>query len=216
MGSESEMSSGNEGDLDSPSARTLDGDAPLPMKATRKGSSMDLNTIDRMTRRLLVAASRTGTGGDAYFVVRDLFGGDEVEVVPASRPSVDDHVHGHTIGGPTIELVVRLASVTIRCHGIYDVYPKGGRECEPLIRLHTTTSEMVALREVRVGANSATGSVPSPPGALEIERSPSSSPARAPPTVLVLQERMESFTGERSLSVRPASYERVQVWNTPS
>jgi hypothetical protein len=33
---------------------------------------------------------------------------------------------------------------------------------------------------------------------------------------MVLQERKTDKTGWRTLSIRPALYERVEVWNTPS
>ena len=101
--------------------------------------------VDLMTRRLLIASSRTGMGGDAFFIVRDLFGGDDVEVVPSRAATA----HGQPRVG-TIEIVVRLASVTIKCHGSLDVYPKSRiGDCEPLIQLHTTTAEIISLQEVR-------------------------------------------------------------------
>jgi hypothetical protein len=42
-----------------------------PNMSTRKTSrrNFHLSAIDLLTRRLLIAASRTGNGGDAYFVV---------------------------------------------------------------------------------------------------------------------------------------------------
>ena len=40
--------------------------------------------------------------------------------------------------------------------------------------------------------------------------------AKADPTLLVLRERTVEFTGERILSIQPASYERVHVLYTPS
>ena len=38
-------------------------------KAKNCRASFHLSTVDLLTRRLLIAASRTGTGGDAYFIV---------------------------------------------------------------------------------------------------------------------------------------------------
>ena len=62
------LSSGNEGDEDRSASK-----APLPDTAqpvrTSKRRHFDVDAIDTMTRRLLIAASRTGTGSDAYFVV---------------------------------------------------------------------------------------------------------------------------------------------------
>ena len=37
--------------------------------ARKRRRSFHLSTIDLLTRRLLIAASRTGMGGDAYFIV---------------------------------------------------------------------------------------------------------------------------------------------------
>ena len=176
--SESEVSSSTEGDTDG-TASSGGGDGGRARLARRR-SVIDTTTIEYMTRRILVAASRTGTGGDSYFVVRDLFGGEDVEVLPSSQGS-----------GGTIELIVRLASVTIKCHGRYDVYPKPFNDrCEPLIQLHTTTEETVSMHEVR----STDGHK----------------------TVLTLQEKMTDVTGNRSLSIRPALYEKVADWRTPS
>jgi hypothetical protein len=84
--------------------------------------TFQLSTVDIMTRRLLVASSRTGMGGDAYFIVRDLFGGDDVEVVPSREQVVV--AHGGRPRSGSIEIVVRLSSVTIKCHASFDVYPK--------------------------------------------------------------------------------------------
>lgn len=176
--SESEVSSSAEGDTDG--TGSSGGEAGERARMGRRRSVIDTTTIEYMTRRILVAASRTGTGGDSYFVVRDLFGGEDVEVLPSSQGS-----------GGTIELIVRLASVTIKCHGRYDVYPKPFNDrCEPLIQLHTTTEETVSMHEVR----STDGHK----------------------TVLTLQEKMTDMTGNRSLSIRPALYEKVANWRTPS
>lgn len=177
--SESEVSSSTDGETDA--TGSSGGDAGGRARLDRRRSVIDTTTIEYMTRRIMVAASRTGTGGDSYFVVRDLFGGEDVEVLPSSQSG----------SGGTIELIVRLASVTIKCHGRYDVYPKPFNDrCEPLIQLHTTTEETVSMHEVR----STDGHK----------------------TVLTLQEKMTDLTGNRSLSIRPALYEKVADWRTPS
>ena len=176
--SESEISSGTEDETGA--SASSGGDSGGRARMARRRSVIDTTTIEYMTRRILVAASRTGTGGDSYFVVRDLFGGEDVEVLPSLQGS-----------GGTIELIVRLASVTIKCHGRYDVYPKPFNDrCEPLIQVHTTTEETVSMHEVR----STDGHK----------------------TVLTLQEKMTDVTGNRSLSIRPALYEKVADWRTPS
>ena len=131
---------------------------------------------------------------------RDLFGGEDVEVVPST--STGSSIHGPVLRSGTIDIQVRLASVTIKCHASFDVYPKTlVRECEPLIQLHTTTTETIGLREVRSGDSS------------DDAASDSSSPGKK---MMVVQEVQTPKTGWRSVSIRPALYERVEVWNTPS
>ena len=142
-------------------------------------------------------------------ISRDLFGDDDVEVVPSnSSPK-----HGQTARGvpvpvpaPTIEIVVRMSSVTIKCYGSFDVYPKSlVGECEPLIQLHTVTTETISLQEVR-GSDSETSKA--------LAGSDSDESVRG--FRLVLQERKTSRTGWRTLSIRPALYERVEVYDTRS
>ena len=176
--SESTVSSGDDGDISSGSGLASGDDIH---ESRRRYGKFKLSTVDLLTKRILVATSRTGTGGDAYFVVRDLFGGEDVEVIPSQQYAY------MTIRPPTIDLIVRLASVTIKCHASFDVYPKSlVGDCEPLIQIHTTTTESIGLQEVR-GENG-----------------------------LVLQERPIDSKGQRSLSVRPALYEKISVWHTPS
>lgn len=165
-----------------------------------------MSTIDALTKRLLVASSRTGTGGDAYFVVRDLFGGEEVEVIPSDMLPT----HGRAVRPGTIEILVRLASVTIKCHGSFDVYPRSMvRTCEPLIQLHTTTTETISLREVRACDSMEENGHPDDYETDQSEKSPMKA-------VMVLQEREMEKSGWRTLAIRPALYEKVEVWNTPS
>lgn len=196
MDSDGFISSGNEGDSDSSSVD----ESPRVRTRRRRRSKFHLSTIDLMTRRLLLASSRTGQGGDAYFIVRDLFGGEDVEVVPsASLPT-----YGRMARGGTIEIVVRLASVTIKCHGSFDVYPKSlVGEVEPLIQLHTTTTETIGLQEVRAGDSDDN----------EDKLSDDSSDGTAKH---VIREKKTDKTGWRTLTIRPALYEKVEVWNTPS
>ena len=93
---------------------------------------------------------------------RDLFGGEGVEVVHSNIDNNEQNGNGRVngvgnngaggtgAGGGTIELVLRLASISIRCHGKFDVYPKPPTgDCEPLISIHTTTVETIYLHEVR-------------------------------------------------------------------
>lgn len=173
-----------------------------------------VSTIDVLTKRLLVAASRTGTGGDAFFVVRDLFGGEEVEVIPSDMLPT----HGRAVRPGSIEILVRLASVTIKCHASFDVYPKSMvRACEPLIQLHTTTTETISLQEVRACDSMEADHIPDSYDSEDTTKAPETA-------VMVLQERKtdksggeksgEDKSGWRTLAIRPALYEKVEVWNT--
>jgi len=166
-----------------------------------------LSTIDLLTRRLLIAASRTGNGGDAYFVVRDLFGGEEVEVVPSNTSPLQARM----VRPGTIDILVRLASVTIKCHQSFDIYPKAlVGECEPLIQFHTTTTETISLQEIRSTEEEDGFDINSTPGKTPDRR------VEADSAMLVLQEQQNSRTGWRTISIRPAIYEKVEVWGTPS
>ena len=199
MDSDGFMSSGNEGDSDS----STPSEARVRTKRSRRRSEFHLSTVDLMTRRLLIASSRTGQGGDAYFIVRDLFGGEDVEVVPsASLPN-----YGRMAKAGTIEILVRLASVTIKCHGSFDVYPKSlVGEVEPLIQLHTTTTETICLQEVRA-IESDDDNIASKSSSDDSEEGTGKH---------VIQEKRTEKTGWRTLTIRPALYEKVEVWNTPS
>lgn len=197
MESDGFISSGNEGDSDSSSVTE---EPRVRTRRSRHRSRFHLSTVDVMTRRLLLASSRTGQGGDAYFIVRDLFGGEDVEVVPsASLPQ-----YGRMARGGTIEILVRLASVTIKCHGSFDVYPKSlVGEVEPLIQLHTTTTETIGLQEVRAHDSDDNDDKHSDDSSEGIGKH-------------VIREKKTDKTGWRTLTIRPALYEKVEVWNTPS
>lgn len=107
-------------------------------------SKIDVGLVDVLARRLLIAASRTGAGGDAYFVVRDLFGGDEVEVVP-------HHSSGRVNQG-TIEIIVRMTSAIIKSHAKFDIFAKPCGDSDPLIQFHTTTTETLTLQQSADGS----------------------------------------------------------------
>lgn len=205
--SESDLTSADEKHISATKPNLDDAsNAAAGLSTVRRKRNFKLSTVDYLTRRLLLAASRTGTGGDAYFVVRDLFGGDDVEVVPSKNV----HTFGRHVRPGSIEIIVKLASVTIKCHGSFDVYPKSlVGEVEPLIQLHTTTSEVIALQEVRATDSSSEGA------AVEDEYSSDDSDSDQVP-VMVVQERKTDRTGWRTLSIRPALYEQVEEFSTPS
>jgi len=203
------ISSGNEGDIDGGHPTRADEASSsngVQSLRTSKRRIFDLNAIDIMTRRLLIAASRTGAGGNAYFVVRDLFGGEDVEVV-SSEPSIPYGQMPRCVSDCTIELIVRLASVVIKCHGRFDVYPKElVRECEPLIQLHTTSIETIQLHEIRADSPLLQQTLQ-----VKTEKEDVNNP-----TVLVLQEKKTEMTGCITVAIHPARYERVENWKTPS
>jgi len=213
------ISSGNEGDEedeeDSPhqSKRKMSLDvSTMSMPGTQNPEAKSgkrkqlVDTIDIMTRRLLLAASRTRGGGDAYFVVSDLFGGEGVQVIPSRVQT-----HGPYFAGsisPTIELTVRLASITIKCHSVFDIYPDNVDECEPFIQLKTATTETIELQEVRIDDHG-----------LELELSPHRhmhSNESPKPTKVMLKEKTGELSGRRFLTITPAKYERVDNRHTPS
>lgn len=102
---------------------------------------LNVGLVDVLARRLLIAASRTGAGGDAYFIVRDLFGGDEVEVVPHHGGNGKDNQG-------TIEIIVKMTSVIIKSHAKFDIFPHPIiSDSDPLIQFHTTTTETITLQQ---------------------------------------------------------------------
>eukprot|EP00522_Entomoneis_paludosa_P014583 CAMPEP_0172441478 /NCGR_PEP_ID=MMETSP1065-20121228/2028_1 /TAXON_ID=265537 /ORGANISM="Amphiprora paludosa, Strain CCMP125" /LENGTH=730 /DNA_ID=CAMNT_0013190875 /DNA_START=11 /DNA_END=2203 /DNA_ORIENTATION=- len=208
-------SSANESDGGSLADAESNGDLSVGSTNSSGRPFFDVSTIDLLTKRLLLAASRTGTAGDAYFIVCDLFGGKDVQVL-AHQP-----LHG--LGGTpatTMELWAHMGSLTIQCHTSFDVYPlmqdRGNRDpyaimdhCEPLIQLHTTTTEVIALREVRAAdAKENSKGLGDGKGGEELHVDHNGA--------FVLQERVTAKTGWRTLSIRPAVYEKLEVWTTPS
>ena len=134
---------------------------------------------------------------------RDLFGGEDVEVVTSEQSVPYGHMP-RKISDCTIELTVRLASIVIKCHSKFDVYPKQlVGECEPLIQLFATNTEVIQLQEVR--AKASTRAVDT-----------CNTNDEDTPTVLILQEKKTETTGQRIVSIRPATYEKIENWKTPS
>ena len=124
-----------------------------------------------------------------------------MEVVPSTPPTGDSSRRRESI-----EIIVRLASIIIRCHGSFDVYPKAlVGSCEPLIQVHTTTSERISLKETRTS------------GVAQNNSKADDSDDEAEHKVhMVVQELITDKSGWRTLSVRPALYEKIEVLTTPS
>jgi hypothetical protein len=168
---------------------------------------------------------------------QDLFGGDDVVVVPSAIPDSswkkNNGAHKKSIG--TIEIIVFLSSVVIKVHGRYNIYPKNPKInpefCEPLIQLHTTTSEKIALRTVRVcdsrstedncyNETNVTPWCPNQTSNFVLNSNPAvhdnnaTSVVNSTSSSFVLQEQTTETTGQRYLSVKPARYKKVSMWSS--
>lgn len=126
-----------------------------------------------------------------------------MEVVPSTPPTMTGE---YSRRRESIEITVRLASIIIRCHGSFDVYPKAlVGSCEPLIQVHTTTSERISLKETRIS------------DVTNNHRKPDDSDEEGEQRArMVVQELITEKSGWRTLSVRPALYEKIEVLTTPS
>ena len=153
---------------------------------------------------------------------QDLFGGEGVIVVPSrSQPKlIPDRRSSRStrkkISNGTIDIIVRLTSVTIKIHANYDVYPEkslSNEGCEPLIQLHSTTTETIALQEVRVHE---VGKHAISQTSIDKQNSSQIDDGYKENGLLILREKKTANTGKRTLSIRPASYKKVEIWNTPS
>ena len=72
---------------------------------------------------------------------RDLFGGDEVEVVPH---------HSENVRQGTIEILVKHNAVIIKSHAKFDIMSKPlESDSDALIQFHTTTTETIKLQQKR-------------------------------------------------------------------
>lgn len=137
---------------------------------------------------------------------KDLFGGEDVEVVPTSTVAFQERM----VRPGTIDILVRLASVTIKCHQSFDIYPKSlVGDVEPLIQFHTTTTETISLQEVRA-IDSTNGE------ATPDDRTEKDNEEHETSSLMVVQEQHTDRRGWRVISIRPAMYEKIETWNTPS
>jgi hypothetical protein len=130
-----------------------------------------------------------------------------VEVVPTSTVAFQDRM----VRPGTIDILVRLASVTIKCHQSFDIYPKSlVGEVEPLIQFHTTTTESISLQEVRAADSNKDEATPDDRSQVEEGKEQESG------SLMVVREQNTDRTGWRVISIRPAMYEKIETWNTPS
>ena len=79
----------------------------------------------------------------SIYCSRDLFGGEEVEVVP-------HHSSSNKVNQGTIEIIVNMTTVIIKSHAKFDIFPKPIiNDTDPLIQFHTTTTETISLQQSR-------------------------------------------------------------------
>ncbi|CAN0489720.1 unnamed protein product, partial [Ectocarpus sp. 12 AP-2014] len=94
--------------------------------------------VDQCAWRVLHAASRTASGGDSFFVVQDLFGGEGVLVKMATAPTEPIRIR-------TKGLAVRVT--TVDKHDIYHISDVDMTTCEasprPLMTITTTMKEII-------------------------------------------------------------------------
>ncbi|VEU37873.1 unnamed protein product [Pseudo-nitzschia multistriata] len=115
----------------------------------------------------------------------------------------------------TIDILVRLASVTIKCHQSFDIYPKSLiGETEPLIQFHTTTTEIISLQEIRADENDSHAQEYTVDDRTSVDGDNGDDAERPP--LMVIREHKTDRTGWRVISIRPAMYEKIETWNTPS
>lgn len=228
--------SGNDADLEN------DNDNNSNNKNRNNNTALEYKTINKITKRLLLSASRT-RASDGYFIIKDLFGCDDVVIVPHhyqhnKKTKINSSSPNTTNGNGnkkkvsnkkkycTIEIQVRLSSLIIKCYATYDVIPNyvtttpsyvnqtnnsntNASLVEPLITLETITSETISLQAVRIcDANSSDDDV----SGIN-NNSDGSSNGRFG---VILREKKTNVTGKRILSIKPAKYTKVAVWNTPS
>jgi hypothetical protein len=135
-----------------------------------------------------------------------LFGGEDVEVVPTNTVAFQDRI----VRPGTIDILVRLASVTIKCHQSFDIYPKSlVGEVEPLIQFHSTTTESISLQEVRASDTDKGDYTPD-------DQTTDNDDVETPSSLMVVREQETDRTGWRVISIRPAMYEKIETWNTLS
>ncbi|CAM9647143.1 unnamed protein product [Choristocarpus tenellus] len=92
--------------------------------------------LDTCAWRVLHAASRTATGGDSFFVVQDLFGGDGVLIKPTMNST------------EAIEIVVKDLAVQVTTVDKYDIHhiadvDEADSTPQPLMTINTRIKEVI-------------------------------------------------------------------------
>ncbi|GMI32337.1 hypothetical protein TeGR_g4753 [Tetraparma gracilis] len=101
----------------------------------------DMSAIEAIVGRVLLACSRTHSGGDMYFAVDDLFGGEGVSLRPVAA-----------VGGDVscIEISVYLGRIDVVTRAFWEVWPGDAAEgAGPLLVVGGKMRESVELALVR-------------------------------------------------------------------
>jgi len=90
---------------------------------------------------------------------------------------VPHHSSSGKVNQGTIEINVKLSSVTIKSHAKFDIFPKPiVSDSDALIQFHTTTTETISLQQNRFAS------------------------------FTTLKEKRSNMSGWRTLAIRPAYY----------
>ncbi|GMI15914.1 hypothetical protein TrVE_jg8850 [Triparma verrucosa] len=108
-------------------------------KVIARPRKFDTSKLTEIVSRILLASSRTGSGGDTLLFLNDLFGGDEVVLRPSSNENMQ----------AAIEIDVYAGRVDIVCKAFYTVYLREDLEA-PMLYLRGKMVERIPLFVQRV------------------------------------------------------------------
>lgn len=91
---------------------------------------------EHLCMRTVHATSRTASGGDAFFIIQDLYGGQGVLVKQSF------------VTAPPIEVTVGADGVVVKSKDVYEIYHEdevveANIEAQPLMMMYTTMSETI-------------------------------------------------------------------------
>mmetsp|Transcript_34148 Transcript_34148/g.69812 ORF Transcript_34148/g.69812 Transcript_34148/m.69812 type:complete len:668 (+) Transcript_34148:123-2126(+) len=116
-----------------PVAAALD----LPEEAVQRHNRVHASLTEHLVMRTINAASRTTSGGDAFFIVQDLYGGDGVLVKQSS------------VTAPPIEITCNANGIGVRSQDSYEIYHEQevaeAENAFPLMIMHTAMSEVIPI-----------------------------------------------------------------------
>ena len=169
----------NRNNDESSATLTSDGDISsndeegVPKRSTQKGivSRADASALAlAITSKLLQCVTRTGRNGSAFYIVKDLFGGDSVRVVPTTTSM--NHIlqlrnqgfNGSLAIDFTGPISDQMSKCTITMHDCFDIYPENMSPeegyCEPLVQFHTRSEVTInGGRDFEVNSNVVTVSI---------------------------------------------------------